>query len=162
MEVGLAIGFWVLAIVTVVSALAVIVLRDIFHAALFLVLSFVTVAGIYITLNADFLAAVQILIYAGAIAILLLFAIMLTRDVRQGNPSNRLQFPALIVALLMLITFISVFAATQWKIATQAPPETTTGPIALALFGNFALPFEVASVLLLAAIIGAIALVKEK
>lgn len=162
MEAGLAVGFWVLAIVTVVSALAVILLRDIFHSALFLVLSFVTVAGIYITLNADFLAAVQILIYAGAIAILLLFAIMLTRDVRQGNASNRLQFPALIIALLMLITFVSVFAATHWQIATQAPPETTTGPIALVLFGNFALPFEVASVLLLAAVIGAIALVKEK
>ncbi|MBI2908879.1 MAG: NADH-quinone oxidoreductase subunit J [Chloroflexi bacterium] len=162
MEIGLAIGFWVLAIVTVVSALAVVLLRDVFHAALFLVVSFVTVAGIYVTLNADFLAAVQILIYAGAIAILLLFAIMLTREVRQGSPSNRLQLPALIIAVLMLVTFISVFTSTQWKISAQAPPEASTGPLALTLFNNFALPFEVASVLLLAAIVGAIALVRER
>lgn len=162
MEVGLAIGFWVLAIVSVVSALAVVSARNIFHAALFLILSFVAVAGIYITLNADFLAAVQILIYAGAIAVLLLFALMLTRDVQQGNPSNRLQVPAFIIAALMLITFISVFTATPWRIATEAPTEPTTAPIAAALFVGFVLPFEVASVLLLAAIIGAIVLVKEK
>lgn len=162
MEVGLAIGFWVLAAVSVVSALAVVSARNIFHAALFLVLSFVAVAGIYITLNADFLAAVQILIYAGAIAVLLLFALMLTRDVQQGNPSNRLQFPAFIVAALMLVTFISVFTATPWRIATEAPTEPTTAPIATALFVGFVLPFEVASVLLLAAIIGAIVLVKER
>ncbi|MFH1484847.1 MAG: NADH-quinone oxidoreductase subunit J [Chloroflexota bacterium] len=162
MEVGLAIAFWVLAIVTVVSALAVVALRNVFHAALFLVLCFVSVAGIYVTLNADFLAAVQVLIYAGAIAVLILFAIMLTREVRQGNPSNRLQVPAFIIAALMLITLVSVFTATPWQIATEAPPEQTTGPIALSLFAGFALPFEVASVLLVAAIIGAIALVKER
>lgn len=162
MDVGLAIGFWVLAAVSVVSALAVVLLKNIFHAALLLVLCFVAVAGIYVTLSADFLAAVQILIYVGAIAVLLLFALMLTREALRGSPVNRLQFPAVIIAVLMMITFVAVFTSTPWKIASQVPVAPTTAPLATSLFGDFALPFEVASVLLLAAVLGAIVLVREK
>ena len=94
---GLEIAFWVLAIVGIGAALAVVLLRDIFRAALCLVLCFLTVAGIYITLSADFLAAVQVLIYVGAISVLIILAIMLTRgtvlrasgvkwDIRKADP----------------------------------------------------------------------------
>ena len=93
------VAFWILALVMVVAALGVVLLQNIFRAALLLVLCFFTVAGIYITLNADFLAAVQVLIYAGAVSILLIFAIMLTRNVHSGNPSGRVSGPALFVAL---------------------------------------------------------------
>jgi len=79
------IAFWILALIMVGAALAVVLLRDVFRAALLLILCFFTIAGIYITLNADFLAAVQVLIYAGAIGILLIFAIMLTRNVKGGQ-----------------------------------------------------------------------------
>jgi NADH-quinone oxidoreductase subunit J len=79
--------FWILAIITVAAALAVVFLRDVFRAALALILLFLLIAGIYVTLNADFLAVVQILVYVGAISILLLVGIMLTRDVHRGNPS---------------------------------------------------------------------------
>jgi len=166
------IAFWILALVMVGAALAVVLLRDIFRAALLLVLCFFTVAGIYITLNADFLAAVQVLIYAGAIGILLIFAIMLTRNVKEGNPFNKLKIPALIVALLVLTTVIGVIVGTDWTTVTgvsqgvEVPVgSATTGPIATALFDQskgFVLPFEIASVLLLAALIGAIVLVRDR
>ena len=93
MEVGIAIAFWILASLAVISSAAVVLLRDIFRASLFLILSFLAVAGIYIILQADFLAVAQVLIYVGAISVLLIFAIMLTRDTQQGNPSNRLSAP---------------------------------------------------------------------
>ncbi len=85
--------FWILAAVTVGAALAVVLLRDVFRAALCLVLLFFTIAGVYITLHADFLAVVQVLVYVGAISILIIVGIMLTREVWRGNPSGRLRNP---------------------------------------------------------------------
>jgi len=165
-------AFWILALIVVGTAAAVVLLRDIFRAALLLILCFFTVAGIYITLNADFLAAVQVLIYAGAIGVLLIFAIMLTRNLKEGNPFNRLKLPALIVALLFLATVIGVVVSTNWATVTGVSQavempvdQPTTGYIATALFDQskgFVLPFEIASVLLLAALIGAIVLVKDR
>jgi len=90
----LDIVFWVLAIVAVLAALAVLILRDVFRAAMALILLFLTIAAIYVTLSADFLAVVQILIYVGAISILIIVGIMLTQNVKQGNPSGRLVIPA--------------------------------------------------------------------
>jgi NADH-quinone oxidoreductase subunit J len=169
---AIEIAFWILAPIMVGAALAVVLLRDIFRAALLLILCFFTVACIYITLNADFLAAVQVLIYAGAIGVLLIFAIMLTRNLKEGNPFNRLKLPALIVALLFLATVIGVVVSTNWATVTGVSQavempvdQPTTGYIATALFDQskgFVLPFEIASVLLLAALIGAIVLVKDR
>ncbi|MBI4302078.1 MAG: NADH-quinone oxidoreductase subunit J [Chloroflexi bacterium] len=161
---GIVIAFWVLAITSVGSALAVVWVRDIFRAALFLVLCFASVAGLYITLNADFLAAVQILIYAGAISILLIFAIMLTRDTRSAGRSTYLRNPAFLIALLLFITLLFAVLNTDWQAVAQVGTEPSTTAIAQLLFDKtkgFVLPFEIASVLLLVAMIGAIALVKE-
>ncbi|MBW1898660.1 MAG: NADH-quinone oxidoreductase subunit J [Deltaproteobacteria bacterium] len=164
--------FWILAVVCVSAALAVVFVRDIFRAALLLVLCFFTVAGIFITLNADFLAAVQVLVYIGAVAILLIFAIMLTREVKRGNPFNRFKIPAFLAAALVLVMVVLVVVNTDWPslaIANHAVgiavDEPTTAAIGTALFDKdvgFILPFEVASILLLAAILGAIALVREQ
>ena len=90
--IGLDIAFWVLAVVCVAAALAVVLLQNVFRAALTLVLCFLAVAGLYVTLSADFLAAVQILIYVGGISILVILAVMLTREVQNGSPSNKLRF----------------------------------------------------------------------
>lgn len=161
---GLDIAFWVLAVVSVGAALAVVLLRDIFRAALFLVLCFFTVAGIYITLSADFLAGAQVLIYVGAIGVLILFAIMLTRESRRGSPSGRLRLPALLVGLLFLVTMVFVVVSTDWHVTAELPTEPTTTAIAQSIFGEdgFVLAFEIAAALLLAAVIGAIVLVREK
>jgi NADH-quinone oxidoreductase subunit J len=161
---GIAIAFWILAIVAVLGALGVVLLRNVFRAALSLVLCFLAVAGLYVTLSADFLAAVQILVYVGAIAVLIILAIMLTRDVQRGSPGNRLQIPAFIVAVLFLAIVSFAIFQTSWQIADLPPAEPTTSSLALKLFGDggFLLPLEIAPVLLLAAIIGAIVLVREK
>jgi len=158
------VAFWALAVVGVASALAVVLLRDVFRAALVLILCFLAVAGLYITLSADFLAFVQILIYVGAIAVLLIFGIMVTREMQRGSPHSRLRLPALVMAVALLVTLIFIFVGTDWAIRTTAPtfPEGTTGPLADVLFNEFLLPFEVASVLLLAAVIGAIVVMRER
>ncbi|GAI12841.1 unnamed protein product [marine sediment metagenome] len=159
------IAFWILAVISVASALAVVFLRHIFRAALFLVLCFFTIAGIYVVLSADFLAAAQVLIYVGAIAVLIIFAIMLTGETQRGSPSGRFRFLAFLVGAVFLVAMILVVTGTDWQVITEAPTEPTTAPLAHALFSEeagFVLPFEIAAALLLAAIIGAIALVREK
>ena len=160
----LDVAFWVLAVMCVGTALAVVFVRDVFRAALFLILCFFTVAGIYITLNADFLAAVQILIYVGAVSVLLIFAIMLTRDAKQGSPSGRLRIPALIVGLVLLGVMIGSILSFDWQPSAEMSGMVRTQDIAGLLFseGGFVLAFEIAGLMLLAAIIGAIVLLREK
>jgi NADH-quinone oxidoreductase subunit J len=161
---ALEITFWILATVGVVAALAVVLLGNVFRSALSLVLCFLAVAGIYLTLSADFLAVVQILVYVGAISVLIILAIMLTREVQRGSPGNRLRIPAFFVAALFLGGVIYAMLNTNWQISSAAPLAPTTPAIASLLFGNggFILPVEIAPILLVAAIIGAIVLVREK
>ena len=161
---GIDIAFWVLAIVGIAAALAVVLLRDVFRAALSLILCFLTVAGIYITLSADFLAAVQVLVYVGGISVIIILAIMLTREVQQGSPSNKLRFPAFIVAILFLVVMGFTLINTPWQVSTVPPLETTTAALGGKLLGEggFILAVEIAASLLLAAILGAIVLVREK
>ena len=160
---GLEIAFWIMAVVIVASALAVIFLRNVFRAALALILCFITVAGIYITLSADFLAAVQILVYVGAISVLIILGIMMTRDVHKGNPVNKLQIPAAIVAAVILGILVYVVTASPWAVSSQEPLAPTTMPLATKLFSEngFILPVEIGAVLLLAAILGAIVITRE-
>ena len=157
-------AFWIMAVVAVIAALGIVFLRNVFRAALSLILCFITVAGLYITLSADLLAAVQILVYVGAISVLIILAIMMTRDVQKGSPGNRMKFPAFIVAAVLLGTMIYTVTNTPWQISSESPLTPTTVPLALNLFGEngFILPVEIAAMLLLAAILGAIVIAREK
>lgn len=161
---GLDAAFWIMAIIVVIAALAVVFLRNVFRAALALVLCFITVAGLYITLSADFLAAIQILVYVGAISVLIILAIMMTRDVQKGSPSNKMKLPAFIVAVVVLGIMIYTVTATTWQVSAEEPLTPTTAPLALKLFSEngFILPVEIAAMLILAAIIGAIVIAREK
>lgn len=161
---GLEIAFWILALVAVMAALAVVSLRNIFRAALCLILCFLSIAGIFVTLSADFLAAVQVLINVGAIAILIILAIMLTREVERGSLSNKLQLPVLASAVLFLGVAVFAVIRTPWQVVNLPPVEPTTAELANKLFGEggFILPVEISAVLLLATIIGAIVLMREK
>lgn len=161
---GLTIAFWIIAIVAVIAALGVVFLRNVFRAALSLILCFLMVAGLYITLSADFLAAVQILVYVGAISVLIILAIMMTREVQQGSPANKMKVPAFVVAIVLLGIMIYTVTKTSWQVASESPLTPTTTPLALKLFGEggFILPVEMAAVLLLAAILGAIVIAREK
>lgn len=156
--------FWLLAIVSVGAALAVVILRDVFRAALSLVLLFLTIAVLYITLYADFLAVVQILIYVGAISILIIVAVMLTRDAWRGSPSGKLRIPALVVSLLLLGTMVFTVVSTNWETNAEPPLQPTTAAIGTSLFSQsgYIVPVEISAVLLLAAILGAIVLMREK
>ncbi|MHB1133759.1 MAG: NADH-quinone oxidoreductase subunit J family protein [Chloroflexota bacterium] len=157
-------AFYAVAAVTIVAALGVVVLGNIFRASLCLVLTFLGVAGVYVLLNADFIAVVQVLIYAGAIATLIIFAVMLTRSpsMPRSNPANRQSGIALFAVLLLLVTLVVSFGMAGNSVAAPKPPESSVAIIAQQLFSAYALPFELASVLLLAAMVGAIVVAREE
>ena len=159
-DTGTVVAFWILAAITVGSALMVVFVRNLVHAVVFLVVSFVGVAGLYITLSADFIAVTQVLIYAGAISVLLLFAIVLTPRGSRDNAESFLRLPAVLVALLVGTTLGYVALDTDWTIANRAGFGETASVIGEALLGKYVLPFEVASVLLLVAMLGAIVIVR--
>jgi NADH-quinone oxidoreductase subunit J len=160
-DAGTIVAFWMLTVVTLGAALMVVIVRNLFHAVLSLILSFVGVAGLYITLSADFVAVAQVLIYAGAISVLILFAMMLTPRAARDNAETFLQGPALILAGLTAATIAGVAAATDWSEASRGPFTETAQAIGEALLNRYVLPFEIASVLLLVAMVGAIVLVQE-
>ncbi len=183
--------FWILTVMAVGGALGVVLVPDLFRAALLLIVVFMAIAGFFVLLSAEFLAVVQVLIYVGAIAILIIFAVMLTRDVQRGNLPNRLQIPAAVFAALLLASLVTVAVDTKWDflparqqdrvdLVQTSAVTTLTGDVltesgvtspeeqaqvkesglADLLIGDFVLPFEVVSVLLLAALIGALVLVR--
>ena len=189
--------FWFLAVLVVGGALGVVLIPDLFRAALLLVLVFVGVAGFFVLMSAEFLAVVQVLIYAGAVSILIIFGIMLTRDVQRGNLPNRWQIPAVLFSSLLLATLVVVAVGTNWELFSEADESRaaavhTSGVRTLSLetdraaleragfsspeeqravqeagladllIGKFVLPFEGVSLLLLAAVIGALVLVRPR
>ena len=157
--------FGLAAFLTLGGGLGMVATRNVVHAALFLLLSLIAVAGIYLLLFAEFLALVQVLIYGGAIIIVLLFAIMLTRSQEYPRISDNPQWPLAIIAGLAMFGVLA--AAFLWKgtpdfVVRGGEPAIVEpeGPglvkIGNALFTDWAVPFEVASLLLLVALIGAI------
>lgn len=158
--VGPALAFWALSAVTLVAAGGVMVSRNLLHAVLFLILSFVGVAGFFLLLSAEFLAMAQVVIYVGAIAVLLLFAILLTPASGRDNGETAYAAPAALLALALAAVFIFVLQDTDWTTVAN-DPGTTVADLGTALLGTWVLPFEIASVLLTAALVGAIMLVRS-
>jgi NADH:ubiquinone oxidoreductase subunit K/NADH:ubiquinone oxidoreductase subunit 6 (subunit J) len=130
--------------------------RNLIHAVVLLVISFMAVAGLYITLSADFIAVAQILIYAGAISVLMVFAIVLTPQDERRNGDGFLRLPALALAVLVAATLIFVAVDNGWQIADRPGFEETASLIGESLLDKYVLPFEIASVLLLVAMLGAV------
>ena len=151
--------FIIAAILTVGGGLGVVATRNVVHAALFLLLSLVAVAGLYLLVFAEFLALVQVLIYGGAIVIVLLFAIMLTRSDEYPRIADNRQWPLAVVAGLSVFGVLT--AAFLWKVPKETDPE---GPglakLGESLFTEWAMPFEVVSLVLLVALIGAIVIAR--
>ena len=161
--------FWMLAIVSVGSAVLVVQLRSMFRAALMLVVSFFGVAGLFAMANAEFLAVAQALIYGGGIAVLVIFAVMMTRDVDQGNRSTHVQPVALLMGAALLATLLYSIVQAEWAVLPDALPAPfasvfvdTPARLGRLLLSDFVLAFEVAGVLLLAAVVGALSLVREE
>lgn len=156
-------AFFALAAIALLGGVLVVSLRNMMHAALALMMSFVGVAGIYILLEAEFIAAVQILIYVGAIAILILFAIMLTRGLMRGTTAaeNNQWIAAAGIALLLFAALFFVAIGTHWPETHTTIKGDLIPKIGEQLVTTYVLPFEVASLLLLAALVGAISIARE-
>ncbi len=164
-------AFGVLTLLSVGSALAVVTDRNIFHSALWLLVSLFGVGGLFVMLSAPFLAAVQVLVYMGAIVILVIFAIMLTRRLMGLEEAVNSQW--WVGAIVSIITFL-VIALVLFQAGTGVAPALVREPLAnlnnlnvgelgkaLVDPAQYALPFELASVLLTAAMIGAIVIARE-
>ncbi len=155
--------FYLFAFMIVASGILVVTLRDIFHCALMLVICMFSVAGIYVLLGADFIAAVQVLIYVGAVSVLMIFAIMLTARVSGvGIKQQNEQTPLALIATLLFIA-ITVFGLGKsiWNLKTAAVPEQTVKSLGQLLLTTYVVPFEIVSVVLLAALIGAIVIARR-
>ncbi len=156
--------FFVFAILAVASAWGVVTSKNIMHSALYLALSFSGVAVLYVLMNADYLAAVQLLIYTGGIAIMVVFAIMLTLrgEISDSNPENGVWgWGAIISVLMFLMIALVVLTNTDWRVLPT--PWTSGGSasdISLLLLTKFMIPFEAVAILLTMALVGAVVLAK--
>jgi NADH-quinone oxidoreductase subunit J len=158
-----AIVFWVFAILTVGSAAVVVLSRTLIYSAFALLFTFFGVAGLYVLLGADFLAATQLLVYVGGILVLLLFGVMLTHKIYDLDlKTETTQFaPGVIVAVGLFVILSATAVRTQWMGLTRAPAPTTKA-IGRLFLGQYLLPFEAASVLLLVALMGAAMIVRRR
>jgi NADH:ubiquinone oxidoreductase subunit 6 (chain J) len=169
--------FWIFAVILVGAALCAVGFRNIVHSALALVVVFAMASGIYVLLNAEFIAIVQILIYVGAVTILILFALMLTRidGLRQTNPANKLWPIAALICAIVGATIIYAVTTSDHVVKTvvtgaEAASQLPAGINNVVRIGqllyspisySYVLPFEIASLVLLVAIVGAIIIGKE-
>ena len=173
---GSAVAFYVLSALAIAAALLMVVQKNPVASVLWLVVSFIGLAGLFLIMQAYFLAVIQILVYAGAILVLFLFVIMLL-DLRTDEMKEmalpRVPVVGLAAAALFLVSMIAVltavkpyFGESMTELVKAAAAGAATGDsvraVGLALFSDWILPFEVTSVLLLAAIVGAVAITKKK
>ncbi len=159
--------FWILSAMAIGSALAVVLSKNPVHSVLFLIVTFFAISGHYILLNAQFLAIVNVIVYAGAIMVLFLFVVMLMNLNKQSEPKRNLWWTVLGIvsagALLLTVVFISRDITTQ-----NAPITIGDGSIGLIkqlgmkLFNEYVVPFEISSVLFLSAIVGAVVLGRKE
>jgi NADH:ubiquinone oxidoreductase subunit 6 (subunit J) len=158
--------FIILSAIALIGALGVVLNRRLFRSALFLVLSFVGVAGFYILLEAELLAMIQLLVYVGAIAILIIFAIMLSRQAMASDDKvlNEQWILGGIVAVVLCAALVYVLVQVNWPVVETAVPANSIQRLGESLVNSnsFVLPFEVASVLLLVALVGAVIIAREK
>lgn len=160
------IPFFILAAIAILTALAMITSRNAVHAALFLVINFGTIAIFYLVLNAAFLAMVQVAVYAGAIMVLFLFVIMLLGAERSGG-ETKLEWQRPLAILLAVVLFVEgaylfVGRLDSQSELTEALADGGPQAVGQLLFDSYLFPFEVTSVLLLVAMIGAIVLTLDK
>jgi NADH-quinone oxidoreductase subunit J len=160
--------FYVLASIALAAAVLVVASRNVMHSAIYLVLTFLAVAGVYVLLTAEFVAVVQVLVYAGGIVVLFLFLIMLV-NLREALAGRRMRLHALgsgVVALLVAGQILYVYGRGELAAAAEGATALTEGgnlqAVGWALYREYLLPFEIASVLLLVAMIGVIVLARPR
>ena len=160
-DFGFHLAFWALAAMTLGGASMILISRNLIHAVIWLVMSMLGIAGLYLTLSADFIAVVQVLIYVGAISVLMLFAIMLTPRAERDNSQTKISAPAGLVVLLVMIATMWVAVDTDWGPVRDGALTEQARLIGESLIKHYILPFEIGAVLLTAALVGAIALARQ-
>lgn len=160
------VSFGILAVMMIATALGVVLLPKIVHSAFLLAGVFISISGLYILLNADFVAAAQILVYVGAVNVLILFAIMLVNKQEDyaelpGRTIRKIATAFVCFGLFALLG--TMVLATPWSLDTTSPAVIDNTVVALGehFFSDYLLPFELASVLLLMAMVGAIILARR-
>lgn len=163
MEVSTVV-FYLITVITVGSAAVVAFSRNIIYSAFSLLGTFMGIAGLYIFLGADFVAGVQVLIYVGGILVLILFAVMLTHRITDVEITNRSagRIPALIIIGVFFVLLAQTIRETPWVKAKDIAHEPTTAKIGELFLEQYLLPFELASLVLLAAMIGAVVLSRKE
>ena len=161
------IAYYLFAALIVISAIVVVMSKNIMYSAFALLFTLFGVAGFYVLLNADFLAVTQIMIYIGGILILIIFGVMLTTkitgvEIRSGSLGKIQMTIAGLVTAALAILLIVIFNSTKWYLIEAKPVDSTVNLIGNALLTNYLLAFEAASVLLLIAIIGAALIARRK
>lgn len=156
--------FIVLSAVTLISGALVVSTRNLLRAALWLILTFFGIAGLFVLLNAEFLAVTQVLIYVGAISTLIIFAIMLSRGVMDPH-ARRFNDQWGLVAGFSAVLFVllaAILTRIQWPLSAAEAPADAIQRLGADFVGPYVIPFEAASVLLVVAMIGAIIIARER
>ena len=156
--------FLSICMLVVVSGLWVVMSPNLVHSAVSLLFTLFGVAGLYIFLYADFMAASQVIIYVGGILVLIIFGVMLTNEIADQNISNKSQnrLPAGIACIILLFMQVNAILNTKWYIGEYMVRESTVNDLGIMLLSTYLLPFEIVSILLLAALIGAAMLSRKK
>ena len=156
------VGFWAVAVVLLASSLAVVLTPNLFHAVLFLAAALVTTGGVFLLLDAPFLFGVQLLLYAGGVVTILVFAIMLTERLvgQRIVQSSRFVLNAAVVSAAVLVGILGFLVRRSGEAARPPAIPDVTGAIGRALVGPFAATFELLGVLLVAALLGALYLAR--
>ena len=156
--------FYFLSFVAILSALLVVFSKSPVYSVLYLIITFFSIAGHYVILNAQFLAVVHVIVYAGAIMVLFLYVIMLLNLNKESEPhkSNLLKIAAAICAALLMIVLVGSLKGTEQVVQHTPSDIGLVKNLGKVLFTDFLLPFEIASILLLAAMVGAVMLAKSE
>lgn len=157
-----AIAFYLLSGLVLASAWSVVRNENLFHAGLSLIICFVGVAGIYVNLDAPFLGAMQVLIYAGAIAVLLLFGFMLTHDLMNVKQQRNQHAGGIFAALLMAVVLVGTIVGAQWWAPTGQPVKFGVEALARRYMQQDLVSFEVVALMLLASLMGAVVIARKE
>lgn len=152
---AIAIVTYILGAVAAVSAAAILFVKQVFHAALLLLISLICVAGIFVVSNAEFLAVVQLIVYAGGVVLLIVFGIMLTVRTNPGEFTNTSQNRLITAIMGIALLSVMIYALGDWR-AAEDNKVISPEQIGALLMTKFAVPFEIAGFLLLISLIGAI------
>ncbi len=155
--------FFIFTLIVLGGGIGIVATKNLYYSALFLSLTLSGMAGYFVLLNAGFLAAVQVVVYVGAIAILILFAIMLSRRMMTADEpqTNRQTWLAAIVSPLLFVALLVMVLQINWPLSTAAPTDNAVLLLGMSFLGSYVIPFEVISVLLLVALVGAIILARD-